>query len=339
MGLSVRILLYASDAASAARATEAAYRRFEEIDASMSDYNSESEVVRLLQAAESDSEPRWYPVGSDLFEVLRLSKKYHKLTGGAFDITIAPLSKLWRRARRLGRLPEPHLVEKARMLIGCDAIELDGKARSVRFLKKGIRIDLGGIAKGFAIDAAAAVLEQHGIDRYLIDAGGDLRAGFPPPGENIACRFHPASVLQGAVALQNNTGLEVFCSASDIFENRRCIHMENNAGWRIGVASFEKKNESLFDTYLTCGALAVSGDTYQFVEIDGVRYSHLFDPESGMPLTESYLVAVAALHAVDADALASALSVLGPEKGLDLIRKIPGTEAVLIKRRPVRDDD
>ncbi|HBT76296.1 MAG TPA: hypothetical protein DEB39_05075, partial [Planctomycetaceae bacterium] len=147
MGMPVRIVLYADNAETARAAVEAAFRRFDAINESMSDYDTESEIVRLAKSAEKDGEPVWRPVSDDLFAVLTEAATYSKLSGGAFDVTVAPLSKLWRRARRLRAFPEKHLLEQARAKVGYEAIELDAGRKAVRLTRPGMRLDLGGIAK------------------------------------------------------------------------------------------------------------------------------------------------------------------------------------------------
>src|SRR5690606_261939 len=103
-------------------------------------------------------------------------------SGGAFDVTVGPLMDLWRKSRRSKRLPEPADFKVALQRVGYENIQLDQAARTVTFHRSGIRLDLGGIAKGYAADEALRVLREHGIDRALVDAGGDVVAGEPPPG-------------------------------------------------------------------------------------------------------------------------------------------------------------
>lgn len=304
MGMAVRILLYTETADQAENAAEAAYRRFDEINASMSDYDPESEVVRLAQAADREhdagAEPSWHAVSPDLHAVLLRSRRFSELSGGAFDITLAPLTKLWRRARRQRAFPEKHLLDRALARVGYETLEIDPDVPRVRLLKKGMRLDLGGIAKGYAIDAAFDALAEHGIDRVLIDAGGDMRLGEPPP-EDATGPDEPSS-------------------------------------WTVAIAPLEAYGRPVVTLPMSNTALAVSGDFYRFVEIDGVRYSHLLNPKTGIGLTELLTVAVTAPDATSADALASAVSVLGIDKGLALIETLPET-AALVVRRPRKDGE
>jgi thiamine biosynthesis lipoprotein len=102
---------------------------------------------------------------------------------GAFDVSIGPLTHLWRRAARTGSLPDQNQLDLARSLVDYRLIELDPDHRTVRLAKKGMLLDLGGIGKGYAADEALAVLRRHGIDKALVAAGGDIALGSPPPGK------------------------------------------------------------------------------------------------------------------------------------------------------------
>ena len=120
-------------------------------------------------------------VSADLFDVLERSKRMYERSGGAFDVTIAPVGRLWRRARRDRKLPDPARIAEARQLVGSDKMVLDSKARTVRLIKPGMKLDVGGIAKGYAAQAALDVLKAAGIRRALVGGAGDIVVGDPPP--------------------------------------------------------------------------------------------------------------------------------------------------------------
>lgn len=178
MGVEVRVTLYAPDADTAQRATRAAFERFAELDAICSDYRKDSELMRLC--AQAGGPP--IPVSTDLFTLLQRSEDVARLSGGAFDITCGPLVRLWREARKTGKLPSADALQQARIDTGWFRVQLDSATRSVR-LAPGTKLDLGGIAKGYACDAAIAVLRKEGIDRAMVEAGGDIVASGPPPGK------------------------------------------------------------------------------------------------------------------------------------------------------------
>ncbi len=177
MGTQFRIIVHAPDEAAAQTAMKAAFARIAELDGIMSDYRPASELMRLCQKA--GGEP--IPVSDDLFTVLAKAQEVSRLSDGAFDVTIGPVVRLWRLARRTQRLPDAEKLAHARALVGYDRMVLDPKARTVQLKKAGMQLDLGGIGKGFAADAALAVLRKHGITRALVAAGGDIAVSGPPP--------------------------------------------------------------------------------------------------------------------------------------------------------------
>jgi FAD:protein FMN transferase len=181
MAVDFRIVLYAADDASAKQAAAAAFARIRQLDEELSDYKPDSELSRL-----SDSAPTPQPmrVSDDLWRVLVAAKRVSAQTGGAFDCTVGPVVKLWRRARRNHELPSADALAAAQESVGDQYLELDSKQHTVRLLRPRMRLDLGGIAKGFAADEALAVLKNHGITRALVGGSGDIAVGDPPPGEN-----------------------------------------------------------------------------------------------------------------------------------------------------------
>jgi thiamine biosynthesis lipoprotein len=178
MGTLFKVIVCAPDEATARKATRDAYARIAALDASMSDYNSASELMRLC--ARAGGEP--VRVSDDLFFVLSRAEEVSRLSDGAFDVTVGPVVRLWRRARRTQRLPDPEKLAKARALVGYRNVRLDPKNQTVQLLKPGMQLDLGGIAKGYAADEALATLKRHGITSALVAAGGDIAVTGPPPG-------------------------------------------------------------------------------------------------------------------------------------------------------------
>ena len=180
MGTTFTVVLYATDSAQAARASRAAFARVAGLDARLSDYRRNSEAMRLTR----DGVARAVRVSDDLYRVLSVSLALSSRTGGAFDPTIGPLSHLWRRARRQSELPGVSEIEAARAASGSALVHLDAASQSVRLARAGMRLDFGGIAKGYAADRALEVLRDRGIRRALVVAGGDVAAGEAPPGQN-----------------------------------------------------------------------------------------------------------------------------------------------------------
>ena len=283
MGTEFRIVLYATDSLEASVAAASAFARIADLEQRLSDYRPDSELSRLGTTAGMDQAVR---VSDDLWTVLVESQRWAHRSGGAFDITIGPLTRLWRWARRRGQLPLPDRLAAARESVGYAHVRLDSLAQSVTLERPGMQLDLGGIAKGYAADAALTVLRERGVPRALIDAGGDVVAGDPPPGQ------------------------------------------PGEPGWRVEISGLDAAGRPTREVrFLTRAAIATSGPSYQFLEADGVRYSHIVDPRTGLGLTHQLEVTVFAPSGMQADALASAVSVLGPDAGLELAEKTPGVEA------------
>jgi thiamine biosynthesis lipoprotein len=178
MGTLVRIQLYATGAGQANQAFRAAFDRIAQLDAALSDYRPESEVNRLCRSAVGKP----VKVSADLFRVLSAARQLAEETGGAFDVTLGPVTLLWRQARQQHRLPAPDALREALQRSGYRKLHLDASARTVTLDQEDMRLDLGGIAKGFAADEALAALAGLGIRRALVAASGDLAIGDPPPG-------------------------------------------------------------------------------------------------------------------------------------------------------------
>jgi thiamine biosynthesis lipoprotein len=179
MGTRFKIILYAPDETAAKASARDAFKRIAELDGIMSDYRPTSELMRLCQKAGGAP----VRVSEDLFVVLCRAQEVSRLSGGAFDVTVGPVVRLWRRARKTQQLPDHQQLARARALVGYGNVLLDAKARTVRLTKEGMQLDLGGIAKGYAADAALAVLKRHGITQGLVAAGGDIAISDAPPGK------------------------------------------------------------------------------------------------------------------------------------------------------------
>lgn len=269
MGTLFKIVLYAADSSNASAAARAAFARIDTLNQRLSDYLVDSEVNRL---SATSGDERWVSVSDDLWQVLSASQELASLTDGAFDATVGPLTVLWRWAMRRNQLPPMDRLAHAMKAVGYTGVSLDSTTRSVLLSKAGMRLDFGGIAKGYAVDAAYAVLAGYGVTRMLVDGGGDIRVGDAPPDEQ---------------------------------------------GWRIEARLV--RDGLLADETVTLvqTAVATSGSTYRYIESGGMRYSHILDPKTGMGLTEERIVTVVAPTCMEADGLASVLSVMGGEVGVE----------------------
>ena len=271
MGAPFRIVLYARDKARADEAAGAAFRRVEALNEMLSDYETDSELNQLSRSAGSG---RAIPLSDDLWKILVEAQRFAKLSEGAFDITVGPCVNLWRKARREHKFPEAARLAEARQAVGHEKLVLTRK--TARLLVPDMKLDLGGIAKGYAVDEAMKVLKQHGIRHALVAAAGDILVSAAPPGK---------------------------------------------PGWQIEAGSPPKVLS------LSNAAVSTSGDQFQHLELDGVRYSHIVDPRTGIGLTNQLTVTVIARNSTAADALATTISVLGREKSAALLEHFPGVSA------------
>ncbi|HEX4166062.1 MAG TPA: FAD:protein FMN transferase [Bryobacteraceae bacterium] len=178
MGTLFRIKVYAASQGQATQAFQAAFARVAELDNILSDYKPDSELDQLSQRAVQQP----VQVSEDLFRVLHASQKLAEESDGAFDVTIGPLSHLWRSARKNGEVPSPASVGEARGKCGYRKLHLDSVGRSVELDQAGMQLDVGAIAKGDAADQALAVLSRQGIKSALVAASGDLAFSDAPPG-------------------------------------------------------------------------------------------------------------------------------------------------------------
>jgi len=179
MGLPFRISLYAADEATARAGADAAFARIGELNSVLSDYDSGSEISRLSRSA---GKGRPVPVSTDLWTVLVRAQIVAERSEGAFDITVGPLVNVWRRARRKQELPDPALLAEMRGRVGYQKLRLHPQQRTVELLVPEMRLDVGSIGKGFAVDEALALLKRRGLSRALVGGSGDMAAGDAPPG-------------------------------------------------------------------------------------------------------------------------------------------------------------
>jgi thiamine biosynthesis lipoprotein len=284
MGTLFTVTLYSTNETSAKAAADAAFHRVAALDEIMSDYRADSELMRLCD------QPFGKPVAisQDLFDVFSRSQEASKLTDGAFDITIGPCVRLWRFSRKRKTLPTTEELAAARTAVGWKNLRLDSHARTATLLLPNMRLDLGGIGKGFAADEAMKVLKGRGIDRALVAASGDIAIGDPPPGE---------------------------------------------PGWKVGISGIDvETNDTAHALVLHNCGISTSGDTEQFVEINGIRYSHIVDPATCLGLTNRIQDTIIAPNATMTDGLDTALSVMDVQRGLKLVDSLPGAAALFLKK-------
>jgi thiamine biosynthesis lipoprotein len=243
------------------------------IEKLLSKYIPESEISQLNQAGR-------LRLSADTFYIIKKSKEFYQATGGAFDITVAPLVDLWGFTNQKHKVASQESIKAAMKLVGCDKIILHEENNMVEFKLSGMKIDLGAIAKGFAVDCTVKLLKENNIDSCLINAGGQVYAlGERPEG-------------RWKIAIQNPRKPEI-----------------------TGVLELKDRSVS------------TSGDYEQFFFEDGRRYCHIIDPRTGYPVKGISSVTVVTDSALEADALSTAIFVLGKEKGEELLKKFPRATA------------
>lgn len=283
LGVDVKLTLYAEWESVANAAAAAAWRRIEALNLVLSDYDENSEAMRLCRNAQPGQPVM---VSEDLWNALQASHQFSEQTQGAFDVTVGPLTKLWRRARRKSELPASGLIAEARKSVGYKLITYHADSRSVELARTGMQLDFGGIGKGFIAQQAFETLKSHSGPVALVAIAGDIVAGDPPPGA---------------------------------------------AGWKVGIAPLERPDgpPSRYLLLKNC-SVSTSGDAFQFVEIGGVRYSHIIDPATGIGMTRRSSVTVVAATGAAADGLSTAACLLGPERGLELIEATRGAAGLYV---------
>ncbi len=178
MGTQFTIILYAKEGELAQNAANQAIKRINQLDQIFSDYKKDSEITRLSNSAGSGKKIK---VSKEIWQLLKLSKKISKKSKGAFDVTIGPLSKLWRSMFRKKEIFNGVKINNKKSLVNYKNIRLYSFSKKVKLKQRGMRLDAGGIAKGFTVDEIVKVLNHLGFYQILVDGGGDIFAGTPPP--------------------------------------------------------------------------------------------------------------------------------------------------------------
>ncbi|MDZ4852427.1 MAG: FAD:protein FMN transferase [Pirellulaceae bacterium] len=306
MGSTITLNAYSDSEAKIERAFGAVRIEIDRLVAILSDYEPDSELNRNhRQATQTNS------ISEELFQVLKASEEWFNHSDGAFDAAIGNLTRRWREARKLGELPSQTEIDEAMRHSGWQKIELNKTERTLTLLDPEVRIDLGGIAAGYIVDRAFEVLLAHGLKQVLVNDGGDIRCGESPPGRE-GWRIEIASI--------GSTNIDKLAANS--------IQKKAKPKPRSQI----DKLPPLRRIYLKNAAITTSGDLWQFIEIDGQRRSHILDPRTGYGVPGPAAVVLIAPTCIEADAGATTLSVLGPTRGLELITKYPGYEALMASR-------
>lgn len=257
------------------RAKGIVFSEFGRLEALFNLLDPDSELSRLNEAGVR-------LVSADLFNILKEAQRFYKVSGGAFDATIGPVSLVWKKAMADNRMPSEEEIRRALQRVGFDYVYLDAKTMTVHLLKSGARIDLGGIAKGYALDRAVALLRRARVTSALVNAGGNIY----------------------------------------------CLGKNGRRPWVVGVRDPRRPGVVRKRLELEDKAVATSGDYEQFFVYRDKRYSHIIDPRTGSPADSGVVsVTVVVPDGLTADALSTALFVLGRQKGADLLKGFPEAQA------------
>lgn len=252
--------------------------KLSEINLQMSTWDSESEISEFNRFQSID----WFPVSSEFASVVYEAKRIHELTGGAFDPTVSPLIDLWGFGTpdRSG-VPDQAEIDDALRTVGMQHIEVRLQPAALRKLRTDVQLNLSAIAKGYAVDAIAEMLSRSGRPSFIVDIGGETRAG---------------------------------------------TVKASGEAWRIGVESpgsgFSRNVSPTRIVPVTMTSIATSGDYRNFFDVNGTRYSHTINPMTGCPVVDPP-ASVSVIHdsCMTADALATAMMVLGVQRGIALANK------------------
>lgn len=276
MGTLVEIKAYGPDRSRLEKGIDAAFAEMNRLEQLLSSYIPASEVSRLS----ATDEP--VELSEETVTLLEMGLRISRKSRGAFDVSLGRLKELWDIEGPDPRLPGEQEIQGAIQGIGPDALQIEGRQVSKR--RAGLKIDLGAIAKGYAVDRAVEKLRESGVLSAAVNAGGDIRLLGDRQGES----------------------------------------------WRIGIQHPRQTGEIIATLTLKNRAVVTSGDYERFFEEDGIRYHHLFDPQTGRPARSCQSVSVVAADAASADALATAAFVLGPDAGLEFLQQLPDVEGLLV---------
>ncbi len=281
MGSELKVQALTSDPAAAAAAFAAVFAEFDRLDAALSVWKEGSDVLRVNAAA--GAQP--VSVGSDLIEVLKTARQVSEWTEGKFDVTFGALSDVWKFDHdQDNTVPTREQIDERRPLIDYTAIVVDETARTVFLRRKGMRMHLGGIGKGYAVDHAVRILRERGFRNFMIQSGGDLYVG---------------GLLRGVP-------------------------------WRLGIADPRNPASTFGSLDLSDGTFSTSGDYERAFVKDGVRYHHILDPATGEPARGCRSVTIVSNSPLLADGLSTGVFILGPDRGMALVERLPDVEAVIV---------
>jgi FAD:protein FMN transferase len=286
MGTIVNVTVWSADEAGAARGAKAVFTEIHRLDDLMTTWR-DSEMFRINAAAGKAA----VKVSDETLLVIDRALDVSKKSDGIFDITVGAFHGLWKFDEDMdGTLPDPAEVKKRLALVNWKDVVVDHKKKTVKLLREGMSITLGGIAKGYAVDRGVAILKKAGFTSFIVQAGGDMFVAGDKDGQP----------------------------------------------WIVGIRDPRGPWDSTFAVApIKDHSFSTSGDYERGFVKDGVRYHHILDPRDGQPARASRSVTVMAKDAFTADAWSKVLFILGADKAMDLVEKMPDFDACWVDAKNV----
>jgi thiamine biosynthesis lipoprotein len=279
MGTRIHVELWHDDPAKGDAAIDAVMAEMRRIDNLMSHYKPESQLSQIN--ARAVQEP--VQVDPELFDLIKLSLHFSEITEGAFDITYASVGHLYDFRRHVK--PTEAEIKAALPAVNWRNLLLDQEHHTVRFEHAGMRIDLGGIGKGYAVDRGIAILQSRGIQHAVVTAGGDTRI----------------------------------------------IGDHMGRPWLVGIRNPDDKAKVVTSIPLVDTAMSTSGDYERYFDEKGVRYHHIIDPHTGHSASKVRSATILGPTATQTDGMSKTAFILGPEKALEIINRMPEYDAVFVR--------
>ncbi len=278
MGTRIYVELWDTDAAHGEASIDAVMAEMRRIDELMSHYKPESELSQINQHAADHP----VQVDKELFDLIKLSTHYSQITEGAFDITYASVGYLYNYPNHVH--PTETQIKAALPAVNWRNLKFDEAHHTVFFEHKGMRIDLGGIGKGYAVDRGIGILQKRGIQHAVVTAGGDTRI----------------------------------------------IGDHMGRAWLVAIRHPDDPTKVVTRIPLSDAAMSTSGDYERYFDENGVRYHHIIDPKTGHSASKVRSATIIGPTATQTDGMSKTAFVLGPEKALEIINRMPEYDAVFV---------
>jgi len=278
MGTRIYVELWDTSEAHGNECIDAVMAEMHRIDDLMSHYKPESQLSKINQHATEAP----VQVDKELFDLIKLSTHYSEITDGAFDITYASVGYLYNYPEHIR--PTEEQIKAALPAVNWRNMKFDDANHTVFFEHKGMRIDLGGIGKGYAVDRGIEILQKRGIEHAVVTAGGDTRI----------------------------------------------IGDRMGRDWLVAIRHPDDPNKVVTRIPLSNAAVSTSGDYERYFDENGIRYHHIIDPRTGHSASKVRSATVIGPTATQTDGMSKTAFVLGPEKALEIINRMPEYDAVFV---------